>query len=150
MNLLVDVRSTDPDVLAAADAELHARVARIEKMANVRIERGAEHVWGAKAYDNAGLKLAAEAAEALGLSHGAVRTLAGHDSTNMKDVVPTIMLFVPSVEGISHNERELTQDEDMVAGVELLSEVLLRVVRGEFVSASGETQELAAESTFSS
>ena len=134
VNLLVDVRSTDPDVLAAADADLHARVAKIEKMANVRIERGAEHIWGAKAYDQAGLKLAAEAAESLGLSHGVVRTLAGHDSTNMKDLVPTIMLFVPSVEGISHNERELTSDDDMVAGVDLLSEVLLRVVRGEFVS----------------
>lgn len=76
----------------------------------------------------------AEAAAGLGLSHGVVRTLAGHDSTNMKDIVPTIMLFVPSVEGISHNERELTSDDDMVAGVDLLSEVLLRVVRGEFVS----------------
>ncbi len=140
VNLLVDVRSTDPDVLAAADAALHARVAKIEKMANVRIERGAEHIWGAKAYDQAGLKLAAEAAESLGLSHGVVRTLAGHDSTNMKDLVPTIMLFVPSVEGISHNERELTSDDDMVAGVDLLSEVLLRVVRGEFVS---EAQEFA-------
>ncbi|MFF5794221.1 M20 family metallo-hydrolase [Paeniglutamicibacter sp. NPDC012692] len=134
VNLLVDVRSTDPDVLAAADADLHARVAKIEKMANVRIERGAEHIWGAKAYDQAGLKLAAESAESLGLSHGVVRTLAGHDSTNMKDLVPTIMLFVPSVEGISHNERELTSDDDMVAGVDLLSEVLLRVVRGEFIS----------------
>lgn len=134
VNLLVDVRSTDPDVLAAADAALHARVAEIEKMANVRIERGAEHVWGAKAYDQAGLKLAAEAADTLGLSHGVVRTLAGHDSTNMKDLVPTIMLFVPSVEGISHNERELTSDNDMVAGVDLLTEVLLRVVRGEFVA----------------
>ncbi|WP_411731779.1 M20 family metallo-hydrolase [Paeniglutamicibacter sp.] len=147
VNLLVDVRSTDPDVLAAADADLHARVARIEKMANVRIERGAEHVWGAKAYDRAGLKLAAEAAESLGLSHGVVRTLAGHDSTNMKDIVPTIMLFVPSVEGISHNERELTHDADMLDGVDLLTEVLLRVVRGEFVSPAENGRESAADSS---
>lgn len=147
VNLLVDVRSTDPDVLAAADADLHARIAAIEKMANVSIERGAEHAWGAKAYDQAGLKLAAEVAESLGLTHGVVRTLAGHDSTNMKDIVPTIMLFVPSVEGISHNERELTHDADMVAGVDLLTEVLLRVVRGEFVSASGKAQDSALESS---
>ncbi|MDO5743297.1 MAG: M20 family metallo-hydrolase [Micrococcaceae bacterium] len=147
VNLLVDVRSTDPGVLAAADADLHARVGQIERMANVRIERGAEHVWGAKSYDRAGLKLAGEAADSLGLSHGVVRTLAGHDSTNMKDVVPTIMLFVPSVEGISHNERELTRNEDMIAGVELLSEVLLRVVKGEFISDSDPTQELATDTT---
>ncbi|MGL3805260.1 M20 family metallo-hydrolase [Paeniglutamicibacter sp. R2-26] len=150
VNLLVDVRSTDPDVLAAADADLHARVAAIETLANVRIERGAEHVWGAKAYDKAGLELAADAARSLGLSHGVVRTLAGHDSTNMKDIVPTIMLFVPSVEGISHNERELTSDADMLAGVDLLGEVLLRVARGEFVSRGGDYAGLEMDAPVSS
>ncbi|UNK45192.1 M20 family metallo-hydrolase [Arthrobacter sulfonylureivorans] len=135
VELLVDVRSTDPDVLAAADAELHRRVAQIEGRASVRIERGAEHVWAAKAYDEAGLRLAAKSAEALDLTYGTVRTLAGHDSTNMKDIVPTIMLFVPSVDGVSHNEKELTNDDDMLAGVDLLTELLGRVVAGEFVPA---------------
>ena len=133
VNLLVDVRSTDPEILTAADAELHRRVAAIERSADVRIERGAEHVWAAKAYDEAGMELAAASAEALGLSHGVVRTLAGHDSTNMKDMVPTIMLFVPSVEGISHNERELTSDADLVAGVGLLTELVGRILDGGFV-----------------
>ncbi|MGP5163174.1 M20 family metallo-hydrolase [Arthrobacter rhombi] len=133
VNLLVDLRSIDPDVLATADAELHRRIAAIEQRASVSIERGAEHIWAAKAYDAAGMELAAASAETLGLSHGTVRTLAGHDSTNMKDIVPTIMLFVPSVEGISHNEKELTSDEDMLAGVDLFTELLGRVVRGEFV-----------------
>ncbi|WP_440915749.1 hypothetical protein [Crystallibacter degradans] len=63
---------------------------------------------------------------ALELPYGTVRTLAGHDSTNMKDIVPTIMLFVPSVEGISHNEKELTNDDDMLAGVDLQTEVMGR------------------------
>jgi N-carbamoyl-L-amino-acid hydrolase len=55
----------------------------------------------------------------------------------MKDIVPTIMLFVPSVEGISHNEKELTNDDDMLAGVVLLTEVLGHVVVGDFVSPNG-------------
>ena len=58
-------------------------------------------------------------------------TVAGHDSTNLKDHVPTVMLFVPSVEGISHNEAEFTRDEDAVRGVELLTEVARRLVRGD-------------------
>ncbi|GEO96904.1 M20 family metallo-hydrolase [Kocuria turfanensis] len=134
VNLLVDVRSTDPDVLAAADAELHRRIGEIERSANVRVERGAEHTWASKAYDEAGMALAAASADALGLSHGIVRTLAGHDSTNLKDLVPTIMLFVPSVEGITHNERELTRDADMLAGLDLLTELTGRVVAGDFVA----------------
>ncbi|MBO0897284.1 M20 family metallo-hydrolase [Arthrobacter sunyaminii] len=134
VQLLVDVRSTDADVLAAADAELHRRIAAIEESASVRIEQGAQHVWAAKAYDEAGMALAADCARSLGLPYGTVRTLAGHDSTNLKDLVPTIMLFVPSVEGISHNEKELTSDADMLAGVDLLTELLGRVAAGGFVS----------------
>ena len=48
----------------------------------------------------------------------------------MKDHVPTVMLFVPSVDGISHNEKEYTKDEDLLDGVTLLTEVVTRMTRG--------------------
>lgn len=54
-------------------------------------------------------------------------TVAGHDSTNMSDVVPTVMLFVPSREGISHNEAEDTSDPDAIHGVRVLTEVVRRL-----------------------
>lgn len=76
------------------------------------------------------MELAALSAETLDLSYGTVRTLAGHDSTNMKVIMPTVMFFVPSVEGILHNEKELTCDGDMLAGVDLFIEVLSMVVGG--------------------
>ena len=133
VDLLIDVRSTDPDRLARADADLRRRIEGIQAHSGVRIERGAEHIWEAKAYDRAGMDLARSCADELGLEHRVVRTLAGHDSTNLKDHVPTIMLFVPSAEGITHNELEYTSDEDMVAGLRLLEQVVGRVVTGEFV-----------------
>lgn len=135
VKLLIDVRATDEQRLADADAELFRRFAEVEERSKCEIVRGAEHIWGSKEYDRRGLELAASAADSLGLSKQVVRTLAGHDSTNMKDVVPTIMLFVPSVDGITHNEAEYTTDEDMVDGVRLLTEVLRRVTGGEFVEA---------------
>jgi len=49
----------------------------------------------------------------------------------MKDIVPTVMLFVPSVDGISHNEHEYTTDEDIVAGLAMLTEVANRLCQGE-------------------
>ena len=55
-------------------------------------------------------------------------TLAGHDSTNLKDVVPTVMLFVPSEGGISHNERDYTRDSDLAAGADVLTRVLAALV----------------------
>lgn len=135
VNLLVDLRSTDPELLERATQAFQGRLAEIECEAKVLIERGAEHIWESKAYDEGGMKLAAACAAELGLPHGVVRTVSGHDSTNVKDLVPTVMLFIPSVEGISHNEKEFTSDADMIAGVRLLSALTARVLRGEFVPA---------------
>lgn len=139
VDLLVDVRSTDLDVLERADAELRRRIDQAARFASVEVEFGATHEWGAKAYDAAGIDLARRVAADLGLSANVVRTLAGHDSTNLKDVVPTIMLFVPSVDGISHNEREFTRDDDLVSGVALLTETLSRVALGELEGVAAPT-----------
>jgi N-carbamoyl-L-amino-acid hydrolase len=76
------------------------------------------------------VELAAKVAADLGLTSKEVMTLAGHDSTNIKDLVPTVMLFVPSVDGISHNEHKYTTDEDIVAGLAVLSEVVNRLCSG--------------------
>lgn len=130
VNLLLDLRSADEDVLAEADRMLHARIAKIQVSANVQIERGGGHCWPVTPYQPEGVQLAASVAADLGLRHQEVMTLAGHDSTNMKDIVPTVMLFVPSVDGISHNEQELTHDEDLVAGLAMLTGVVEKLADG--------------------
>lgn len=131
VQLLLDLRSADEAALAQATAMLHARVGQIETAANVTIEQRTSHSWPVTPYQPEGVELAAKVAADLGLAHKPVMTLAGHDSTNMKDLVPTVMLFVPSVDGISHNEHEYTKDEDLVAGLAQLTEVLERLVAGE-------------------
>jgi N-carbamoyl-L-amino-acid hydrolase len=130
VNLLLDLRSADEAVLAEADALLHARITEIERLANVSVEKNHSHSWAVTPYQPEGVELAAKVAADLGLSNKEVMTLAGHDSTNMKDLVPTVMLFVPSVDGISHNEHEYTTDEDIVAGLTMLTEVVARLCDG--------------------
>ena len=130
VNLLLDLRSADESVLVEADALLHARIAGIERAANVTVEQHHSHSWAVTPYQPEGVELAAKVAADLGLSNKEVMTLAGHDSTNMKDLVPTVMLFVPSVDGISHNEHEYTKDEDIVAGLAMLTEVVGRLCDG--------------------
>ncbi|MEB7504336.1 M20 family metallo-hydrolase [Arthrobacter koreensis] len=131
MNL--DLRSPDEAVLAQAMELLGKRIAEAESRSRTEVSLALTHQWGLNPYQPAGVKLGRAAAEALGFSHRDIMTVAGHDSTNMKDHVPTVMLFVPSVEGISHNEAEFTRDEDAVRGVELLTEVARRLVRGDSV-----------------
>jgi N-carbamoyl-L-amino-acid hydrolase len=131
VELVMDMRTADEDVLAAAKTLLRAGLARIEAETNVTIDVEESHAWGINPYQPAGVDLAEECAAELGLSHRKVFTLAGHDSINMKDVVPTVMLFVPSVDGISHNEREYTNDADACAGVDMLTRVVERLCQGD-------------------
>lgn len=130
VHLHLDLRSPSDDLLDEAAAELRRRFAEIEVTADVAIERRTAHTWKGNPYPTAGVELARAVAADLGVSATTVRTRAGHDSTNMKDSVPTVMLFIPSVDGISHAETELTRDEDLCAGVDVLTETLARMVEG--------------------
>lgn len=130
VTLLLDLRSPSAEVIRAAHEKLMATVERVQREDRVSIEVIAEHSWDQNAYQDSGVALAREVATELGLTNDKVLTVAGHDSTNMKDEVPTVMLFVPSVEGISHNLEEYTRDEDLVAGLDAMTGVMRRLVQG--------------------
>ena len=65
------------------------------------------------------------AAAAEGLAPGKWRRMpsgAGHDAQYMARVMPSAMLFVPSIGGISHHWSEDTAAEDMAMGMRVLAE----------------------------
>ncbi|MFJ6096700.1 M20 family metallo-hydrolase [Williamsia muralis] len=130
VDMHLDLRSPSDELLEEADAKLTRAFAEIEVAADVKIERRFAHTWKGHTYQPEGVALAEEVIDALGHSHMQVRTRAGHDSTNMKDVVPTVMLFIPSVDGVSHAENEYTHDGDLTAGVDVLTETVARMVEG--------------------
>lgn len=47
-----------------------------------------------------------------------------HDSSSIAQVLPTGMIFVPSVNGISHSPDEFTKTEDIVVGCTILAEAI--------------------------
>ncbi|TDP93464.1 N-carbamoyl-L-amino-acid hydrolase [Leucobacter luti] len=130
VQLLLDLRSPSSEVIRAAHASLMATVERVQREDRVTIEIVAEHAWDQNPYQEEGVELARAVAEELGLTHDRVMTVAGHDSTNMKDQVPTVMLFVPSVAGVSHNLEEFTRDDDLLAGIAHLSGVVAQLASG--------------------
>lgn len=52
---------------------------------------------------------------------------AGHDSQIIAPYYPTAMIFVPSINGISHNPAEATNLDDLVNGVEVLAQALYQL-----------------------
>jgi N-carbamoyl-L-amino-acid hydrolase len=55
---------------------------------------------------------------------------AGHDAQYMARKIPSAMLFVPSIGGISHHWAEDTSDEDLAMGFRVLAEGARRVMVG--------------------
>ena len=47
-----------------------------------------------------------------------------HDATNVARQMPTAMLFVPSINGISHNFAEDTKEDDLVTGLKVLAHTI--------------------------
>lgn len=62
-----------------------------------------------------------------GLSYQVMHSGAGHDSQIFAPRVPTGMIFVPSIDGISHNPAEHTEAVDIQQGVQALAEALKRL-----------------------
>jgi OHCU decarboxylase len=73
---------------------------------------------------------------ALGDNGGLPVTVSGalHDSAVLAPHVPTVMLFVPSKDGISHNPAEFSRVEDIAAAAQLVE----RLVRRESMRALNE------------
>lgn len=50
---------------------------------------------------------------------------AGHDSVYMAEIAPTAMIFVPCLNGLSHNEAESATPEDCAAGCAVLLDAMI-------------------------
>lgn len=135
VRLLVDIRSPRQETLDEAVHRLVDGFSDIERGARVDIEIAKVVEWSSGPFLEEGIALVAEAAARLGYLATRVATVAGHDATNVKEIAPTILVFIPSVEGLSHNEREFTSDADMLAGLEVFTDVLTRLSSGELAAA---------------
>ena len=66
------------------------------------------------------------AAADLGLGTMQLPSGAGHDAQSVARFTDVGMIFVPSVDGVSHSPREFTSPEDCTNGANVLLNALLR------------------------
>jgi beta-ureidopropionase / N-carbamoyl-L-amino-acid hydrolase len=120
----VDLRNTDGAVLQAAEQELWEFAERAAAEEGVQCERRMLARFDPVQFDPAVMARVEQAAIAQGLSHRRMPSGAGHDAQMLARMCPTGMIFVPSVKGLSHNVREHTEPADLVAGANVLLQVL--------------------------
>lgn len=69
--------------------------------------------------------------EEMGLRYMRLPSYAGHDGQILDRFIPSAMIFVPSVDGISHSPLEYTRWESIVTGANVMLQTLLRTVYGD-------------------
>lgn len=125
--MTVDLRNTDDVVLRDAESRLAAALERIAESHDVRISTRSLARFEPVAFDEEVIAMVESAAAARGLSAMRLPSGAGHDAQMLARMCPTAMVFTPSVRGISHNPAESTDPEDLVAGCQVLADVMLEL-----------------------
>ena len=128
--LTSEFRHPDDDTLTTMDAALRAGVADIA--ADIGLDFTLEQIFhiAAIAFDERCVSAVRNAAESRGLAAREIISGAGHDACNIAAVAPTSMIFIPCVDGISHNEAEEISPEWSTAGGQVLLGALLELAGG--------------------
>lgn len=130
VHLVADLRANDPQIVKDARDWLLEEFTKVEEKTSLKIVAEDFDVRPNRYYPVEGVELQEKVAADMGMGIMRMQTMAGHDSVAMNTVTPSVMMFIPSAEGVSHCEREFTSDEDMVTGLTSLVGVLERMVQG--------------------
>lgn len=122
---ICDVRHDDPATAAHMAEALRAAITQAAEKARVECRVLAEWDWGGDIFDAELIETLRRAASDLGHRTMDVASQAGHDAYYLARICPTVMVFTPCREGITHNNHEFTTKAGQVPG----AEVLLRAVQ---------------------
>jgi N-carbamoyl-L-amino-acid hydrolase len=129
--MLFQMRDDDPGVIERLEDLLRSMAAEVtaQGRCHVAVERIRT---GAPAIMDASFQQAIEAASVAFAGGRSVRmpSGAGHDAQVLATIMPSGMLFVPSIGGISHHWTENTADADIVTGAEVFVDACRRLLVG--------------------
>ena len=120
----VDLRDPDEDHLKQEESALTAFLETLsqEEQGAIGVERMAR--FEPVTFDEGIVRAIESCAAARGLAHKRMTSGAGHDAQMIARIAPAAMIFVPSRNGISHNPKEFTADQHLVAGANVLLDVV--------------------------
>lgn len=121
----IELRDLSPATLKELGAALRARAQQIARETRTEVHlTPSRHNPPAHA-DARVQDLIARSAERRGLGTLRLPSGAGHDAQMVARLCPMGMIFVPSVDGVSHSPRELTSWDDCARGAQVLLDTVL-------------------------
>ncbi len=126
----VDLRDPDEDRLKQEEAALGAFLDGLAAEEDVIISVKRLARFEPVKFDEGIVQSIEAAACERGLVCRRMTSGAGHDAQMIARMAPSAMIFVPSRRGISHNPSEFTADADLVAGANVLLDIVRELVEG--------------------
>lgn len=123
--MTIDLRNTDEKTLQLAENQLRRRTAELAEVEGVDVTSRTLARFEPVEFDGRVVNQIEQLATKSGLSMRRMPSGAGHDAQMLSRICPTAMIFVPSVDGVSHNPAEHTEEQDLIAGAQLLADTLL-------------------------
>jgi N-carbamoyl-L-amino-acid hydrolase len=125
--LTLDVRNTDEETLSKAEREISDFILSLSRSEGVEISTRSLARFEPVIFNPEVIDIVEKVAMSKTPSVCRMPSGAGHDAQMLARVCPSAMIFVPSVEGISHNPAEFTDPEDLVMGTNILLQVLIEL-----------------------
>jgi N-carbamoyl-L-amino-acid hydrolase len=121
----VDLRHPDEAVLDRMEKAYREALPKIA--ADLKLELEEKRIWNSPAVKFAPelIDCVREGARQAGYTTREMASGAGHDAAYIARVAPTTMIFVPCLNGISHNEEESTTFDECAAGSQTLLNAVL-------------------------
>lgn len=128
---LFQLRDADPAILDTLHAELNDLVAAANRISRCKFElRVISQSTPARMDVRLMSALDASAERHAPGQHVRMPSGAGHDAQWLARKLPAAMMFVPSINGVSHHWSENTSDEDIVLGAQVFTDAIADVLRG--------------------
>ncbi|MTD27042.1 allantoate deiminase [Erwinia sorbitola] len=123
----IDCRHTDKATLVRFTKEIEADIQRIAGEMGITAEIDLWMDEDPIPMDKQLVACLSHLCEANKANYRLMHSGAGHDSQIFAPRVPTVMIFVPSINGISHNPAEKTNQADLDEGVRMLAHTLYQL-----------------------
>jgi len=125
LTLKVDLRHPEPAVLETMHRALGEIVNDVCDAAGLS---GQMHdIWHSPSvdFDSGCIESVRKAVEVVGVQGMEIVSGAGHDAVYIARIAPTGMIFIPCEDGLSHKELEKAEKADVIAGANVLLQVVL-------------------------
>jgi len=131
VTMTLEIRDLSMEGIAKVYDEIGQNVGRIEEQTETQFSFERFYTSRAAPTEPRIREIIENSAQSLGLSSRRMPSGAGHDAQSIALFAPVGMIFVPSVDGISHAPEEFTEPQDITNGVNVLLRTLLEIDRAE-------------------